>query len=300
MIPNPDKTTEKILKPLSKITKGNKKQYAADVRVMKYLRQAIPNDIYNSVDACKNANDMWERIKRLMFGSDVTNQNHDPLALLAHSNASLSLSHANPSYSPQPYYVTHPSLAADYEDEYQEDSQEDKLTTTMMLLARAITQKFSTHTNNRLRTSSTTRNQATFQDGRVDIQTKKYFREKMLLAMKDEASTDDNAASDPSYDSNAVSEKAIAAQPKMYDGEMLHTTSLEIDSPDSEKTLEDVEESRLKIRKNIVKLNEKLNALYETFVYQQEPSVEQTYVSIPSTSNDCSKTKDVTSDLSNP
>nr|GEX03049.1 hypothetical protein [Tanacetum cinerariifolium] len=163
MIPNPDKPIEQILKPLSKITEGNKKQYTADVRVMKYLLQAIPNDIYNSVDACKNANDMWERIKRLMFGSDVTNQ-----------------------------------------------------------------------------------------DGRVDIQTKKYFREQMLLAMKDEARTDDNAASDPSYDSNAVTwlgknperfKKAIAAQPKMYDGEMLHTTSLEIDSPDSEETLEDVEES---------------------------------------------------------
>ncbi|GKG42474.1 hypothetical protein Tco_0476772, partial [Tanacetum coccineum] len=42
----------------------------------------------------------------------------------------------------------------------------------MMLLARAITQKFSTPTNNHLHTSSNTRNQAVIQDGRVDIQTK--------------------------------------------------------------------------------------------------------------------------------
>ncbi|GKA68325.1 retrovirus-related pol polyprotein from transposon TNT 1-94 [Tanacetum coccineum] len=84
-----------------------------------------------------------------------------------------------------------------------------KLTTAMMLLARAITQKFSTPTNNSLRTSSNTRNQAVIQDCRVDIQTKnaryggnghyasdcpklrvhdaKYFREQMFLAMKDEA-----------------------------------------------------------------------------------------------------------------
>ncbi|GKC20110.1 hypothetical protein Tco_1022260, partial [Tanacetum coccineum] len=65
--------------------------------------------------------------------------------LLAHLNASLSQSHANSSYSQQPYYVTHPSPVADYEDEYQGelqgDSQEDKLTTAVMLLARAITQK---------------------------------------------------------------------------------------------------------------------------------------------------------------
>ncbi|GKB06608.1 retrovirus-related pol polyprotein from transposon TNT 1-94 [Tanacetum coccineum] len=213
-----------------------------------YLLQAIPNDTNNSVDACKNAKDMWERIKMLMFGSDVTSH------------------------------------------------------------------KFSTPTNNRLRTSSNTRNQAVIQDGRVDIQTKnagyggngnrnagrqnrnqafnagngndesnqivqrvprtestpgkanvqcyncnekghyardcqkprvrdaKYFREQMLLAMKDEAESnlkdeendfmldnsygdetleeltaavimmariqpaDDNAESEPSYDAKAVSE----------------------------------------------------------------------------------------------
>ncbi|GJR92905.1 retrovirus-related pol polyprotein from transposon TNT 1-94 [Tanacetum coccineum] len=103
-------------------------------------------------------------------------KNHDPLALIAHSNASSSQSHANSSYSPQPYYVTHPSSVVNYEDEYQGDlqgdSQEDKLTNSMMLLARAITQKFSTPTNNRLRTSSNTRNQAVIQDGQVDIQTK--------------------------------------------------------------------------------------------------------------------------------
>ncbi|GJV59154.1 hypothetical protein Tco_1465254 [Tanacetum coccineum] len=256
MIPDPNSTmningtVKQILEPLSKMTK---------------------------VDACKRAKEMWKRIKRLMFSSDVTShvrhsrlmdefdtfeakegeslesvyerlttlvnimdrnnvrpisvsintkflnclqpewskyvtmvrhnqtgetvsydmlydslvqfephvlaskakkaaKNHDPLALIAHSNASSSQSHANSSYSPQPYYVTHPSSVVDYEDEYQGelqgDSQEDKLTTAMMLLARAITQKFSTPTNNRLRTSSNTRNQAVIQDGRVDIQTK--------------------------------------------------------------------------------------------------------------------------------
>ncbi|GJS65223.1 putative ribonuclease H-like domain-containing protein [Tanacetum coccineum] len=103
-------------------------------------------------------------------------KNHDPLALLAQSNASSSQSHAHSSYPPQTYYVTHPSLVVDYEDKYQGelqgDSQEDKLTTFMMLIARSITQKFSTPTNNRLHTSSNTRNQSVIQDGRVDIQTK--------------------------------------------------------------------------------------------------------------------------------
>ncbi|GJS02684.1 retrovirus-related pol polyprotein from transposon TNT 1-94 [Tanacetum coccineum] len=277
MVVDPINPTVPILEPLSKMTEGNKKQYIADVRVMNYLLQAIPNDIYNSVDACKNAKEMWERIKRLMHGSEITThvrhsrlmdefdkfaakegesldsvherlttlvnimdrnnvrpipvaintkflnclqpewskyvtmvrhnqtgpavsydvlydqlvqfephvlasrakkaaKNHDPLALIAHSNASSSHSHANSSYSPQPYYVTHPPSVVDYDDEYQGelqgDSQEDKLTTAMMLLARVISQKFSTPTNNRLRVSSNTRNQVMVHDGLVDIQTK--------------------------------------------------------------------------------------------------------------------------------
>ncbi|GJS59549.1 hypothetical protein Tco_0654333 [Tanacetum coccineum] len=61
-----------ILEPFSKMTEGNKKQYIADVRVMNYLLQAILNDIYNSVDACKNAKEIWERMKRLMHGSEIT------------------------------------------------------------------------------------------------------------------------------------------------------------------------------------------------------------------------------------
>ncbi|GJZ89930.1 hypothetical protein Tco_0661857 [Tanacetum coccineum] len=75
--------------------------------------------------------------------------------------------------------------------------------------------------------------------------------------------------------------KAIAAKPKIYDGEMLHSTKLKIDSPDSEKTLEDVEESQLKMRNKMVQINyAKLNSLYEIFVPQQEYSAEQTYFSI--------------------
>ncbi|GKC60119.1 hypothetical protein Tco_1087717 [Tanacetum coccineum] len=84
----------------------------------------------------------------------------------------------------------------------------------------------------------------------------------------------------------------------MYDGKRLHSAKLIIDSPDSEETLEDAKESRLKMRNKMVQINYgKLNALYETFVPQQEFSVEQTYFSIPSTSNNGSESKEVTSDL---
>ncbi|GJS43428.1 hypothetical protein Tco_0568471 [Tanacetum coccineum] len=74
MIPNPDKPSDEIPEPISKMTEINKEQYFSDIKVMNYLLQAIPNDIYNYVDSCKDAKTMWERIKRLMHGSDITEQ----------------------------------------------------------------------------------------------------------------------------------------------------------------------------------------------------------------------------------
>nr|GEY04677.1 hypothetical protein [Tanacetum cinerariifolium] len=92
--------------------------------------------------------------------------------------------------------------------------------------------------------------------------------------------------------------KAITAQPKMYDGEKLHSVNLIIDSPDSEETLEDAKESRLKLRHKMFQINYgKLNALYETFVTEQDFFMEQTYFLIPSTSTDGFESKAVTSDL---
>nr|GEZ41631.1 putative ribonuclease H-like domain-containing protein [Tanacetum cinerariifolium] len=71
MVVDPTNPIVLILGPLSTITKGNKKKYITNVRVMIYLLQAIPNDIYNSVDTSKNAKEMWEQIKRLMHGSEI-------------------------------------------------------------------------------------------------------------------------------------------------------------------------------------------------------------------------------------
>ncbi|GJT69322.1 hypothetical protein Tco_1028608 [Tanacetum coccineum] len=604
---DPTNPTVPILEPLSEMTEGNKKQYIAD-----------------------NDKEMWERIKRLMHGSEITTHvRHSRLMdefdkFAAKEEESLDSVHERlttlvnimdcnnvcpipvaintkflnclqPKLSKYVTMVRHnqtgPAVDVLYDQlvqfkphvlasrakkgELQGDSQKDKLTTAMMLLAQAISQKFSTPTNNRLRVSSNTRNQAVVQDGRVDIQTKnagyggnanknagrnrtqgfnagnaghyacecqkpkvrdaKYFREQMLLAMKDEVGSnlsneendfmldtsygqdledltvavmlmarlqpaDDNAEIIPSYDAKAVSQvhasskiheqvshgkcqtiiqttdddqidsniifddplvennggtskhdstahdeyhllqqeletfkdqvktfesttiqystyketcdelerelrndkdtidrlvkekeqiqndflkvenekiiiqhetklekkafkerenrylddildleeklsshdrivykmgqsiqtihmlgkkpnkvydpflkaglgytnperlkKAIAAQPKMYDGDLIHSNKLVIHSTDSEETLEDAEESRNKMRHKMVQIDyEKLNALYDTFVPQQEPSAEQTYFSIPSTSDNGSTSKDVPSESPGP
>nr|GEV09605.1 hypothetical protein [Tanacetum cinerariifolium] len=138
-----------------------------------YVRPMIldPNSVENIKGTMKQILEPLSKMTKVQFEPHVlaskankVAKNYDLLALVAHSNASSSQSHVNSSYSPQPYYVTHPSSVVDYEDEYQGelqvDSQDDKITTIMMSLARAITQKFSTPTNNHLCTSSNTRNQA--------------------------------------------------------------------------------------------------------------------------------------------
>nr|GEV58015.1 hypothetical protein [Tanacetum cinerariifolium] len=104
---------------------------------------------------------MLERAKKL-------DKSHDPLALMAYTGSY--------SRTTSPYYVTHLSLVVDYNDDYQGDAvqnnSEDPLASAMILLAREITQRFSNPTNNRLRTSSNTKNKTIFQAVRVHIQSR--------------------------------------------------------------------------------------------------------------------------------
>nr|GEX52170.1 retrovirus-related Pol polyprotein from transposon TNT 1-94 [Tanacetum cinerariifolium] len=149
VIPNTDNDQQEILEPLSKMTTRNKSQYIVDVKVMNYLLEVTSHvrhlRLIDEFDkfAAKEGESLESMYERLTILVNIMYHNH---------------------------------VLVDYEDEYQgelqRDSQDDKLTTAMMLLARAITQKFSTPTNNHLHTSSNTRNQDVIQDGRVDIQTK--------------------------------------------------------------------------------------------------------------------------------
>nr|GEU59040.1 hypothetical protein [Tanacetum cinerariifolium] len=150
-------------------------------------------------------------------------KNHDPLALLAHSNASSSQSHANSSYSSQPYYVKHPSLVGDYKDEYQGDlrgdSQEDKLTIAMMLLSRVITQKVDIQTKNASYGGNGNRNAGRQNKNQAlnkpRVLNAKYFREQMMLAMKDEAESnlkeeENDFMLDNSYGEETIEELTVA------------------------------------------------------------------------------------------
>ncbi|GJV14451.1 hypothetical protein Tco_1359774 [Tanacetum coccineum] len=43
--------------------------YDAEMELMNLILLSIPNDIYNSVNACTSAKDMWKRVERLMRGT---------------------------------------------------------------------------------------------------------------------------------------------------------------------------------------------------------------------------------------
>ncbi|GKB30942.1 gag-pol polyprotein, partial [Tanacetum coccineum] len=116
--------------------------------------------------------DYLQQFEKLVIASRAKKleKSHDPLALVAHTGSS--------SRNTSSYYVTHPPSAVDYDDEYQKDvgpiNSEDPLTSAMLLLARAITQNFSHPTNNLLRTSPNTINQAIIQGDRVNIQSRNF------------------------------------------------------------------------------------------------------------------------------
>ncbi|GJR17617.1 integrase, catalytic region, zinc finger, CCHC-type containing protein [Tanacetum coccineum] len=135
-------------------------KYVTQVRLAKRL----------TVDSFDDLFDYLQQFEKLVNTSRAKKleKSHDPLALVAHTGSS--------SRQTSSYYVTHPTSVVDYDDEYQQDdvhnNSEDPLVSAMLLLAKAITQNFSNPTNNRLRASSNTRNQAIIQGDIVNIQSR--------------------------------------------------------------------------------------------------------------------------------
>ncbi|GJS46328.1 hypothetical protein Tco_0596449, partial [Tanacetum coccineum] len=143
-IPNPNKESENIPEPISKMTELNKQQYFADIKRITTLINVMdrnrvrPSDITINTKFLNSLQPEWSKyviMTRQKFILKTTQndqlydhlsqfephvnsskvkkaaRNHDSLALVANSHAHSSHSHASPSYShsPQPYYVTHPS-----------------------------------------------------------------------------------------------------------------------------------------------------------------------------------------------
>ncbi|GJZ43409.1 hypothetical protein Tco_0590664 [Tanacetum coccineum] len=136
-------------------------KYVTQVRLEKRL----------TVDSFDDLFDYLQQFEKLVNASRAKKleKSHEPLVLVAHTGSS--------SRTTTPYYVTHPSSVVDYDDDYQRDAVQnnsvDPLNFAMILLARAITQRFSNPINNHLCSSSNTRNQAIVQGDKVNIQSKK-------------------------------------------------------------------------------------------------------------------------------
>ncbi|GKG22839.1 hypothetical protein Tco_0388142, partial [Tanacetum coccineum] len=96
-------------------------KYVTQVRLAKRLTEDSYYDLFDYLS-------QYEKLVYASRAKKMENSN-DPLALVAHTGSS--------SRIPSPYYVTHPSSVADYDDDYQGDafqnSSEDPLISAMML-----------------------------------------------------------------------------------------------------------------------------------------------------------------------
>nr|GEV58350.1 ribonuclease H-like domain-containing protein [Tanacetum cinerariifolium] len=307
------------------------------------------------VYACANAHEMWKRIKRLMHGyaffdnvrhlqlmdefdksiakegeslesvyerAKEATKNHDLLALIAHSNASSSHPHAYSSYSLQAYYVTHLPSIVDYDEDYQGelqgDSQEDKLTAAMILLARAISQSYGGNANKnpgrnrnqmfnagnrsdesnqivqRVPQTDSTLHKADVQcyncnekghyarDCQKPICDAKYFREQMLLAMKDKARSHLSNKENDFMLNNAYEDKThIRLEVKARSTFMMgipNEHKLKLNSIKDAKSLLEAIKKRFdgndatkKTRRNLLKQQ------YENFTTSSSESLDQTF-----------------------
>ncbi|GJX46569.1 hypothetical protein Tco_0271759 [Tanacetum coccineum] len=176
-----------------------KERYKADIRATNILLQGIPKDIYTLINHYTDAKDIWDNVKMILEGSELTKDDresqlydeferlcqikgetihvyyvrfiqptNDPLALV--SNASVQKYPTQSSESPQS--SNQPSIADNFQLDTGSTSTDnliESLTNTLALL----NQSFKAHLpqmNNQLRTSSNARNNATVQDGRVVVQ----------------------------------------------------------------------------------------------------------------------------------
>ncbi|GJV12682.1 integrase, catalytic region, zinc finger, CCHC-type containing protein [Tanacetum coccineum] len=68
----PDQNQPERLENEDDLTGDALKQYEADIEAMNLILISIRNDIYNSVDSCQTAREMWLRVECLMQGTALT------------------------------------------------------------------------------------------------------------------------------------------------------------------------------------------------------------------------------------
>ncbi|GKA83698.1 hypothetical protein Tco_0805293 [Tanacetum coccineum] len=190
----------------------DKERYNADIRATNILLQGLPKDIYSLINHYTDAKDIWDNVKMLLEGSELTKEDresqlyddfehfrqHKGETIHDYYYNSQSSTNTSSTYVP-PHFADNTQLVLGLSPS---DNLIENLTNTLALL----TQSYKTYlrqTNNQLRTSSNPRNQATVQDGRVVVQNvqghisrnytqpkrpqnSEYFKDKMLLMQAQE------------------------------------------------------------------------------------------------------------------
>ncbi|GKA99376.1 retrovirus-related pol polyprotein from transposon TNT 1-94 [Tanacetum coccineum] len=292
------------------------KHYEAEIEAMNLILISIPNDIYNSVDTCTTAQAMWQRVEPK---NDLERNGIKFLKVTVNTKF---LNCLQPEWL---NYVTQVRLAKiltedTYDDLFNylqqfenrakklekshdpfalvantvQNKYEDPLTSAMIVLARAITQRFYNPTNNRHRIAANVQSYNCSEKGhyarncpKPRVQDLKYFMEQMFAIKNRIQPANFDSYVGPSYDSVFLSEN-----PKLYDASFLDDSKIHVNVRDTEDILDDATKSQIKMKKksqdpiaiekkqNVWTIDyKKLNALYEDFVPQKEFSAEQKYFS---------------------
>ncbi|GKE91316.1 integrase, catalytic region, zinc finger, CCHC-type containing protein, partial [Tanacetum coccineum] len=197
----------------------------AEIELMNLSILSIPNEIYNSVDACTMAKEMWKRVERLMRGT-IQNQVDKETRFMnefdqfvaepgealfddlfdylkqfeklfnaswakklekSHDPLALVAHTGSSSRNTSSYYATHPTSVVDYDDEYQQD---DFQTNSEDPLASAmLTLRTSSSGNTSIVQCYNCSGKGHYARNcpKPRVWDSKYFMEQMLLAKQDKA-----------------------------------------------------------------------------------------------------------------
>ncbi|GJW17266.1 hypothetical protein Tco_0024702 [Tanacetum coccineum] len=151
----------------------------AEMELMNMILLSIPNEIYNSVDACTSAKDMWKRVERLMRGTIQNKVDRETR-----------FTNEFDQFVAEPGEALVFCLATDYVPTIQNILQFSEMFAT----CKSHYSNFSNPTNNRLRLHQHKIKQHSSGKGhyarnclKPRVHDSKYFMEQMLLAKQDEA-----------------------------------------------------------------------------------------------------------------
>ncbi|GJR30409.1 hypothetical protein Tco_1106641 [Tanacetum coccineum] len=156
-------------KKYSKLTEAQQLQDDCDVQATNIILHDLPPDVYSLFNHQQAAKDIWDIVKLLMKGTDLSYQEHKcRLYNLFDNKFVTDVKLAKSLYTTK--YDQMYAYLSQHEQHANEQGEDpiDCINKAMAFLS-AVASRFQS-SNNQLRTSSNPRNQATIQDGRVTVQ----------------------------------------------------------------------------------------------------------------------------------